>query len=275
MPLKLMYITNNPEVAVIAENAGVDRIFIDMEFIGKDVRQGGLDTIQNHHTIQDIKNVKAAVRKAEIVVRINPIHENYFGYMDSKEEIDAAIDAGADILMLAYFTTPTEVQKFVEYVNGRAVTLPLLESKKAVSCLDEILKVRGIDQIHIGLNDLSLDLGKKFMFEILAEGLVDDICDKIKRYQIPFGFGGVGRIGQGILPAEKIIKEHYRLGSGCAILSRSFCNTNLITDQKEICKIFDEGVKEIREYEKTCVDNFEQNHQEVIEIVRGIVARIC
>ena len=272
MTLKLMYITNNPEVAVIAENAGVDRIFIDMEFIGKDVRQGGLDTIQNHHTIQDIKNVKAAVRKAEIVVRINPIHENYFGYMDSKEEIDAAIDAGADILMLPYFTTPTEVQKFVEYVNGRAVTLPLLESKKAVSCLDEILKVRGIDQIHIGLNDLSLDLGKKFMFEILAEGLVDDICDKIKRYQIPFGFGGVGRIGQGILPAEKIIKEHYRLGSGCAILSRSFCNTNLITDQKEICKIFDEGVKEIREYEKTCVDNFEQNHQEVIEIVRGIVA---
>ncbi len=124
MPLKLMYITNNPEVAVIAENAGVDRIFIDMEFIGKDVRQGGLDTIQNHHTIQDIKNVKAAVRKAEIVVRINPIHENYFGYMDSKEEIDAAIDAGADILMLPYFTTPTEVQKFVEYVNGAVKKLP-------------------------------------------------------------------------------------------------------------------------------------------------------
>lgn len=44
MPLKLMYITNNPEVATIVEHAGVDRIFIDMEFIGKDARQGGLDT---------------------------------------------------------------------------------------------------------------------------------------------------------------------------------------------------------------------------------------
>lgn len=43
MPLKLMYITNNPEVATIVEHAGVDRIFIDMEFIGKDARQGGLD----------------------------------------------------------------------------------------------------------------------------------------------------------------------------------------------------------------------------------------
>ena len=265
MPLKLMYITNNPEVATIVEHAGVDRIFIDMEFIGKDARQGGLDTIQ------DIKNIRKVVRQAEIMVRINPIHENYPGYMDSKEEIDAAIDAGADILMLPYFTTAEEVQKFVEYVDGRASTLPLLESAKALDCLNEILKIKGIDQIHIGLNDLSLDLGKKFMFEILADGLIDDICDEIKKHRIPFGFGGFGRLGRGMLPAEKIIKEHYRLGSQCAILSRSFCNTSMITDLEEIRRIFDEGVKEIREYEKTCLDGFEKNHQELVEIVRGIV----
>ena len=35
--LKLMYITNNPDVAACAENAGVDRIFIDMEYIGKQI----------------------------------------------------------------------------------------------------------------------------------------------------------------------------------------------------------------------------------------------
>ena len=29
MPLKLFYITNEPEIAKIAETAGVDRIFID------------------------------------------------------------------------------------------------------------------------------------------------------------------------------------------------------------------------------------------------------
>ena len=38
MSLNLMYITNNPEVAKIAEGVGVDWIFIDMEFIGKDSR---------------------------------------------------------------------------------------------------------------------------------------------------------------------------------------------------------------------------------------------
>ena len=53
-----MYITNQPAVARIAEDAGVDWIFVDMEFIGKDKRQGGLDTVQNHHTIEDVSNIK-------------------------------------------------------------------------------------------------------------------------------------------------------------------------------------------------------------------------
>ena len=59
-----MYITNRPEVARIAEQAGVDWIFVDMEFIGKDVRQGGLDTVQNHHTVEDVRRIKQAVTNA-------------------------------------------------------------------------------------------------------------------------------------------------------------------------------------------------------------------
>ena len=56
MALKLMYITNNPDVALIAEANGVDRIFVDMEYIGKSDRQGGMDSVQSHHTFQDIQN---------------------------------------------------------------------------------------------------------------------------------------------------------------------------------------------------------------------------
>ena len=69
MLLELMYITNKPEVAKIAEASGVDWIFLDMEFIGKDARQGGLDTVQNHHTVKDVKNIKAAVKKAANTVK--------------------------------------------------------------------------------------------------------------------------------------------------------------------------------------------------------------
>ncbi|MDE5587289.1 MAG: aldolase, partial [Bacilli bacterium] len=87
MPLNLMYITNNPAIAKIAEEAGVDWIFIDMEFIGKDNRQGGLDTVQNHHTIEDIRKVKDNLSKAKVLVRINPIHDTQFdGYYKSEQE---------------------------------------------------------------------------------------------------------------------------------------------------------------------------------------------
>lgn len=48
MSLKLMYITNRPEVAVIAEQYGVDRIFVDMEYIGKADRQKGKYSLINY-----------------------------------------------------------------------------------------------------------------------------------------------------------------------------------------------------------------------------------
>ena len=37
--LKFMYITNDPKIAALAESAGVDRIFIDLETVGKQLRQ--------------------------------------------------------------------------------------------------------------------------------------------------------------------------------------------------------------------------------------------
>ena len=75
MALKLMYITNRPDVAQIAESAGVDRIFVDLEYIGKNERQGGMDTVQNHHTVDDVRTLKNAITQAELLVRVNPIHE--------------------------------------------------------------------------------------------------------------------------------------------------------------------------------------------------------
>ena len=56
--LKLFYITKDPAVARIAQAAGVDRIFVDMEYIGKAQRQGGMDTVQNHHTVEDVARLR-------------------------------------------------------------------------------------------------------------------------------------------------------------------------------------------------------------------------
>lgn len=273
--LKLMYITNKPEVARIAEGAGVDWIFIDMEFIGKDSRQGGLDTVQNHHSIKDVKNIRKAITNAKLLVRVNPIHDALSNYPSSKDEIDATIEAGADILMLPFFKTVEEVKTFINLVNGRAKTLLLVETVEAANLMDEILEVPGIDMIHLGLNDMHLELGMKFMFELLANGTVERLGEKIKAKGIPFGFGGIATLDGGALPGSMVLKEHVRLGSSMVIVSRSFCNTDVITDLDEVQKVFQKGIKEIRDLETDLKNKsseyFEKNRLEVINAVTRIV----
>ena len=272
--LKLMYITNKPEVAKIAENAGVDRIFVDMEYLWKAERQGGLDTVQNRHNVEDVKRLRSVLTNAELLTRINPVHESVDGIVDTREEIESVIEAGTDIIMLPYFKTVAEVKKFIELVDGRAKTMLLLETPEAVELVDEILEVRGIDEIHIGLNDLSLGYEKKFMFEVLADGTVERLCGKFKAARIAYGFGGVAAPEKGLLPAELILMEHYRLGSGCVILSRSFCNAELV-NLEEIRQTFDEGISEIRRYEQMYsrydAETFEENRKDVKERVEKIL----
>ena len=269
-----MYITNKPEVAKIAEASGVDWIFLDMEFIGKDARQGGLDTVQNHHTVKDVANIKAAMKKAKVLVRVNPIHEALPDYPSSKDEIDATIKAGADIVMLPFFKTVEEVKQFVRYVNGRAKTLLLMETVEAANLVDEILEVPGIDMIHLGLNDMHLELGMKFMFELLANGTVEKLGKKIEAKDIPFGFGGIATLDGGALPGSMVLKEHVRLGSSMVIVSRSFCNTDIVTDLNEVKRIFDKGISGLRALEKEASQAdaayLEENRKAVVAAVNKI-----
>ena len=277
MALKLMYITNKPEIAKIAEQSGVDYIFIDMEYIGKDIRQKGLNTVQNHHTIDDIRNMKRIVSKSSVLVRINPIHGSSSNYKSSEDEINLAINAGADVLMLPYFKTVEEVKYFISCVAGRVKTCLLLETPEAVVLIDSILNIKGIDMIHIGLNDLHLALKMKFMFQVLSDGIVEYLGNKIKAKGIPFGFGGIAKLNTGLLPGALVIKEHYRLGSSMAILSRSFCNTDVITDIDIVEREFHEGVKQIRELEAEAEfvrSYFSVSHDKVVECINNIVSNI-
>lgn len=267
--LKLFYITKDPAVAQIAQAVGVERIFVDMEYIGKAQRQGGMDTVQNHHTVADVAGLRPVLNRSELLVRVNPIHE------ESKTEIQAVIDAGADVIMLPMWQSVEQVQRFVEWVGGRAKTLLLLENQEAADCLERVLALPGVDEIHIGLNDLSISQGKKFLFQPLADGTIDALCAKIKAAGIPFGFGGFGRIGFGALPAEYIVSEHYRLGSSMSILSRAFCNTAQVTDLQEIRQVFTDGVVQLRQYEthlqQADAAFFEQQHRKLQHCVKQIV----
>lgn len=273
--LKLMYITNRPEIATIAEQTGTDRIFVDMEYIGKSQRQGGMDTVQSRHTTADVRALRGTLQKAQLLVRCNPIHEATADYGSSKEEIDSIVESGADIIMLPYFKTPKEVEQFVRLVDGRAKTLPLMETREAAENADEIVQVDGIDEIYIGLNDMSLSYGYRFMFQLLANGTVDALAEKFHKKGLPFGFGGIASLKGGMLPGEYVLKEHYRLGSSRVILSRSFCNTQKMDSLEQVRQTFENGLQEIRTMEHICQTtniDYEENHRIVQEKVAAIVA---
>ena len=112
------------------------------------------------------------------------------------------------------------------------------------------------------------------MFELLADGTVEMLCRRFADAGKPFGFGGIARVGTGMLSAERILGEHVRLHSSSVILSRSFCNTAEISDYAKVAAIFWTEVPKIRdaeqEYRRLDAESLAANQLLVQEAVQKI-----
>ncbi len=266
--IKFLFITNSPDLAAYAVSSGVDRIFLDLEILGKKARQGHLDTVISQHSLDDVVKLRAVLPAGRLLVRINPLHDG------TETEIDRVISGGADIVMLPMFHGPDDVVRFCNYVGGRVRTCLLVETVGAMRTLADCIRVPGVDEVHIGLNDLHLDLGLRFMFETLTNGLVDDMVHIMKEAAMPFGIGGVARAGEGLLPAELLLGEHARLGSTGAILSRTFHRQARTLEEIRAQMDFPAEVATLRRvhaaFTTTSLDELEANRIEVARRVRSI-----
>ncbi len=269
MAIKLMYIANEPNIAHIAEKNGVDRIFVDLEVRNKAKRQKNIDSVKSHHCLDDINKIKDTLTTAELLVRSNAMYEG------SQKEINEIVSRGADIVMLPMWESVDDAKRFRDYIDGRAKVMLLLETIPAEKSLDEVLELDGIDEILIGLNDLHLQYKLKFLFELLANGKIDELMNKMVAKGLPCGFGGIASLDKGMISGRNILAEHYRLHSSMAILSRSFCDTSKIKDEDEIENIFHQGIIDIRDFEESLTkqneEYFELNHQEVIRKTNEII----
>jgi 2-keto-3-deoxy-L-rhamnonate aldolase RhmA len=270
--MRLLYITKDPTVGEVAQRAGVDWIFVDLEYRGKSDRQANRDTVISAHALDDVKAMRKVITCSKLMVRVNPWGEW------SADEIEGVIGAGADIIMLPFFTTSAEVSAFIKRVGGRAKACLLLETLAGIDILDDILAVPGIDFIHIGLNDLHIERGTTFMFEFLADGGVDAIAAKLRATGITFGFGGMARIGGLMPPAERILAEHFRLGSTGVILSRSFCHPSQATGSEAFEAMFRQEVNKVRAEEarlaRADASFFECTRLQVVEEVALVVRQM-
>lgn len=242
--LNLMYITNNPSLARMAVEAGVDRIFVDLEILGKMERQGHLSTVISRHTIEDVHSIRKAVPDVALLVRINPFHEG------SAREIEQVLSHRPQMIMLPMYKRVDDVQKVSDMIRGRAALIPLLETAEALEIIAPVASISGVSEMYLGLNDLHLSLGRKFMFEFIADGTVEKFASQVKSLGKKFGFGGIARVGEGLLPAEHILKEHDRLGSSSVILSRTFHREANSVESLSAHMDFEKEVEKLRKCER-------------------------
>jgi len=215
-PFELMLISNLVEVAKHAIDSGVDLLFVDLEIKGKQQRQAGRSTVISRHSMDDVASMREALPPGRLLVRVNPWDS------DSPLEVEEVLARGADRIMLPMFRGPKELEALIRVVRGRCQVVGLLETAEAVARVRDIAAVDGLSRVHIGLNDLHLAMRKRFMFELLIDGTVDRVSEALRARSVPFGIGGLARVGEGLVPAESLAVEHVTQGSTAAILSRTF-----------------------------------------------------
>jgi voltage-gated potassium channel Kch len=233
--MKFLMVMNDRDIARFACQFDGVQPFVDLEVLGKSERQGHMSSWKSKQTIEDVTHTREAVPNAHLVVRINPMHEN------TQSEITEVVARGANSVMLPMFHDRDTLARFLDMLGDKALPLPLFETAASVAQIPQIVPALGIRQLHIGLNDLHLDLGQDFLFQPLAEGYLEEPTQALRSFGIEFGIGGIARTREGIVSPEFLLGEHVRLGSSAVILSQTFHRN--ATTLEELVQHFDFGIE--------------------------------
>ena len=214
----LTLFTNDPALARRADAAGIDRIGPDLERGAKALRQDPSERWISNHQEQDLSAIVDNLSQAKAFCRTSAPNDGL------KDQVNRVISLGAKVVMLPYFLELGDVVRFVEYVNGRANVVLLVETAAAAARIHDIVRLDGVDEIHVGLNDLYLSFRLNDQLEAMASPVLKMISDTTREAGLPFGFGGIGRYGDSRLPvaSDLVYAQHPRLGSTRALVSRVF-----------------------------------------------------
>jgi hypothetical protein len=211
-------ITNRERDAQIALETGIQRIAIDLEQATKIERQAGYRTFISSHVTGDVTCMRSRFPSAQILVRVNSIHAG------SREEFNEIAESAPQFIMLPFFTSLEEVDRFLDLLPKGSVPILLLESVRSLRLLGRLLEEYPIGEYFIGLNDLSLDLGNSSFITTLADPLFIEAAGRLQTSGLPWGFGGVGNPFNNTLPVStrNFFEFQVALGASRALFSRNF-----------------------------------------------------
>jgi hypothetical protein len=210
--IDLLLFTSDAELAARAVEAGVGGIVIDWEQRGKEERQNGADTEINRDTVEDLLRMRRATT-GTVVCRINPVSD------DTDRELEAAIAAGADEVLVPMVRVADEVRFVLERARSRIRVGILVETTDAVTNVRELDRLP-LARVYVGLNDLAIDRGSPTIFSALSDGTVDRVRASVSA---PFGVAGMTLPEAGHpIPCRLIVGELARLRCAFTFLRRSF-----------------------------------------------------
>lgn len=242
----LTLLTDDPERARAADAAGIDRVGIDLETLGKSARQAGRQTRISNHRADSLLKIVPGLKASAPFVRCNPIHAG------SRAEVEEVIGYGARVIMLPYFKTLRELEVFSEFVRGRALIVPLVETLEALSLVPSLRTRLGIEECHFGLNDLAIEMGLRDCWDVLEDERLHRAAGAAQEAGVAFGIGGIGRPGDETLPVPVtwIYESLLRLGASGAWIARSFFRAafepvEFAGDVARLRRVLDEVAKEV------------------------------
>jgi hypothetical protein len=217
-PFVLTLWTADAALAAAADAAGIDRIGVDLEHLGKRERQQMRATWISPHAEEDLDAVRPALTRARLFARVNPMNP------DIAREIEAVLARGAQVVMLPMAADARQAAELVRLVAGRATIVLLVEHVDAMKRIRDIVAVPGVDEIHIGLNDLAISLGLRNRWMALGGDLVTEASVIVREAGLRLGLGGIGRAGDARLPvpSDLVYAQYARTGARAALISRSF-----------------------------------------------------
>jgi len=255
----LILFCTDPTVVPIAVNAGIEAIVVDWENADKTTRQFARDTEINYDTIDDLRNIRAATQ-ARVLCRINPFSAATPG------EVDNAISAGADEILLPMVRQRSEIEATLKHVDKRCGLGILLETNEAVRYGHEWTDLP-LSRVYVGLNDLAIERHHRSIFTSLIDGTVETLRNL---FDVPFGFGGLTLPDRGSpVPCRLMIAEMIRLNCHFSFLRRSFKRDirghNWPREIERILKALENA------YTRT-TDEIESDRSELTEIVKALAS---
>jgi hypothetical protein len=253
----LLLFSTSPKFITKSISGGVEGIVVDWEKIGKKKRQAFVDTQINRDTLEDLRRVRASTQ-AHVICRINRFGES------TRHEIEQALSAGADELLLPMVSTVAEVEEVLELVGERCSLGILVETLSAIRTIEQLSRLP-LSKIYVGLMDLAIERQTTNIFLALADGTVETIR---KSVTCQFGFGGLTLPDRGHpIPCRLLIGEMDRLRCDFSFLRRSFHRDIHGRDPEIEIPRLQEALQQAKSRSK---DEVDQDHADLLEAIHNL-----